>query len=101
MKKTINISPMITTKMFDEELEKNITISYIIVDNGPCLMTKGKKYTNIFNKLIEASPLIKTAIFYNKTYTNYKITILGQNSNTINKIKETLLKEYGKARKDE
>ena len=96
MKRELDISPMMVTKAYDKEQEREIRISYIIIENGPRLMNMDKEYTDVFNKLIEEIPSIRTASFYNSSYTHYKITMTGVNDKHIHRIKEIIMEESNK-----
>jgi len=96
MKRELDISPMIITKAYDVEQKKDIRISYIIVESGPRLMNMDKEYTDVFKKLIEEIPSIRTASFYNSSYTHYKITMTGANDRYIHRIKEIIIEESEK-----
>jgi len=92
MKRELDIGPMTISKLYDEKLGRDVRISYIVVENGPRLMDEDKEYTDVFNEMIEAAPSIKTASFYDSSYTNYKITIVGMNEKDILKIREIIEK---------
>jgi len=89
MSKKLNVSPIIIIKQKD-----GTTNSAIVVDNGPMLMDENKKYTAIFDDLLEKFPDILTATFYNKKRTSYRITVQGCNESIINGIKEYFEPSY-------
>ena len=92
--KKIEFGPMTIKK------EDGSYYSYLLVENGPVLMEDGK-YTRTFKKVIKKFPAIISAIFSDNTYTNYRIKTRGRRDVVINGLKETLIKEMEKEKKEE
>lgn len=89
MSRKMNVSPIIMIKKENGEIN-----SAIIVDNGPVLMNNNKKYTAIFNDLLDKFPDILTATFYNNERTSYRITVEGYNENTIQGVRNYFIPSY-------
>ena len=91
MDKEIKFSPTILIKEKDGSLS-----TALVVDNGPCLMEildGNKEYTTVFNELIKSFPSILNVTFYDKSYTNYKVKLEGEDYKSAIKIRKFFMEK--------